>query len=784
MPDLLDHLKTALADRYRVDREIGRGGMAHVFLAHDLKLDRPVALKVLRPDLAAVLGGERFLREIALAAKLEHPHILAIHDSGDADGILYYVMPYVEGESLRDRLTREKQLPVDEALQISREVADALSYAHARGVIHRDIKPENILLRAGHAVVADFGIARAVDSAGGDRLTETGVSLGTPAYMSPEQAAGSQDLDGRSDLYALGCVLHEMLAGQPPFTGPTVESMIHQHLAAEPPNINGIRPSVPSWVAAALQRSLAKTPADRFNPVAQFAEALRTGTVPTPATGVESPRTARSPLRLGLIAAGALAVIAAVWFGGRALGRSDRAESYERLAVLPLDNQTGDSGQTFFADGMTRELIGVLTDAGVHVLGHRAVAAYRGSTLPASQIAEDLSVDAIVTGTVLKTGDVVQVAVELIDPSTDESLWARTFSRPAPEVITLQHQVALEIANGIHARLTPDQERHLGSARSVDPRAYAQYLLGQEQVNLRTPESIRRGISYLHRSLALDSTFPPAWATLALANAIGVFYNVIPPDSGRATAEGAADRALAIDSTLGDALIARGTVRWVVDWDWGTAAEDHRRGMARNPTTLAQEFYTYFPWATGQSAEAIRVGRRVVELEPTTAQWHNDLAWDLWSAGDSAAARTSALRAMALDSTFVEPYWILTFIDADGGDLAAARRWAALYRQMQGDPLVATLLEGYVMARGGDTAGAHRARRALEDERAFAGAALLHAALGDHDAMYAAFGRAIDARDPAAVWYLNAVPALRPWRQEPRYQALLARMGLPEEWRR
>jgi len=810
MPDLLDRLKTALADRYRVDREIGRGGMAHVFLAHDLKLDRPVAIKVLRPDLAAVLGGERFLREITLAAKLEHPHILPVYDSGRADGpagrradgstepteptangqrltangFLYYVMPYVEGESLRDRLAREKQLPVDEALQISREVADALSYAHARGVIHRDIKPENILLRAGHAVVADFGIARAVDAAGGDRLTETGVTLGTPAYMSPEQAAGETDLDGRSDLYALGCVLYEMLAGQPPFTGPTVESMIHQHLAVAPPDVTNLRPAVPGWVAAALQRSLAKTPADRFNPVAQFSDALRAGAVPTPAAGVESLRTARSPLRLGLIVVGALAVIAAVWFGGRALGRSDRGESYERLAVLPLDNQTGDSGQAFFADGMTRELIGVLTDAGVHVLGHRAVAGYRNSALPVSRIAEDLRVDAIVTGTVLQAGDVVQVAVELIDPSNDESLWARTYSRPASEVITLQHQVALEIAQGIHARLTPDQERYLGTARSVDPKAYAQYLLGQEQLNQRRHETIRRSIDHLQRSLTLDSTFAPAWATLALANAIGVFYGAVPADSGRTATERAADRALAIDSMLGDAMIARGTMRWVVDWDFTAADEDLRRGMAHNPTTLAQEFYTYFPWAMGQSDEAIRVGRHVVDLEPTTAQWHSDLAWDLWSAGDSAAARASALRALELDSTFAEPYWILTFIDADGGDIAAARRWTALVQSMQGDPTVATVLEGYTMARAGDTAGAYRAQRVLERRGALANAALLLATLGDKNAMYATFARAIDARDPYAIWYLNAVPWLRKWRKEPRYQALLARMGLPEEWRR
>ncbi|HET7424949.1 MAG TPA: protein kinase [Gemmatimonadales bacterium] len=280
----LARIQGALADRYRLDREIGAGGMATVYLAHDLKHDRQVAVKVLRPALAYALGPERFLREIATTANLHHPHILPLYDSGrtaEASGIfLYYVMPFVEGESLRDRLRREKQLPLDEALRIAREVADALSYAHGRGVIHRDIKPENILLESGHALVADFGIARAVSSAGSDRLTDTGLALGTPTYMSPEQAAGDPDVDGRSDLYSLGCVLYEMLAGQPPFTGPTVQSIAHQHLTATPPPITQLRPAVPAVVVAALERALAKNPADRFSPVGQFAEAL---SVPQPA---------------------------------------------------------------------------------------------------------------------------------------------------------------------------------------------------------------------------------------------------------------------------------------------------------------------------------------------------------------------------------------------------------------------------------------------------------------------------------------------------------------------
>jgi len=314
--DAVARLTAALAGRYRIAREIGAGGMATVYLAEDVKHRRQVAVKVLNPGLAAALGAERFLREIEIAAGLHHPHILPLYDSGEAGGFLYYVMPLAEGESLRERLDREKQLPIEDALRIASEVADALSYAHSHDVIHRDIKPGNILLESGHAVVADFGIARAITAAGGQTLTATGMAIGTPAYMSPEQAAGEKALDGRSDLYALGCVLYEMLAGQPPFTGPTVESVIHQHLAVEVPSISGIRPAVPAAVAAALQRALAKTPADRFNPVALFAEAL-SRPVPAPVLAAAPAPTPPQPRRLGRSAR--LGVAAAVLGGGALL---------------------------------------------------------------------------------------------------------------------------------------------------------------------------------------------------------------------------------------------------------------------------------------------------------------------------------------------------------------------------------------------------------------------------------------------------------------------------------
>src|SRR5438309_1424105 len=274
LADLLARLQAALADRYTIERELGRGGMATVYLAQDRKHHRQVAIKVLKPELAAALGPERFLREIDTAARLNHPHILPLHDSGEAEGFLFYVMPYVEGESLRDRLSREKQLPLEDALQIAREVADALSYAHRHDVVHRDIKPENILFETGHAVVTDFGIARAITAAGGEKLTGTGIAVGTPAYMSPEQAAASARVDERSDIYSLGCVLHEMLAGEPPFTGPSAESIVRQHLAAAPPQVSAMRAAVPPAIEQALVRALDKTPADRFATAAELVEAL------------------------------------------------------------------------------------------------------------------------------------------------------------------------------------------------------------------------------------------------------------------------------------------------------------------------------------------------------------------------------------------------------------------------------------------------------------------------------------------------------------------------------
>jgi hypothetical protein len=347
-------LAAALAGRYRIERELGRGGMATVYLAHDLKHDRPVAVKVLRPELAVALGAERFLQEILISARLDHPHILTLIDSGNADGFLFYVLPYVRGESLRTKLEREKQLSLEEALRIARQVASALDYAHRHGVVHRDVKPENILLHEGEAMVADFGIALAVLKEAGERLTATGVSVGTPEYMSPEQATGGREVDARSDVYSLGAVLYEMLAGEPPHTGPTARAVIAKIVAEPPPRLTVVRSGVPRAVDTALAKALAKAPADRFASAAAFADALSAGPGPDPPLGPRS--SGRGPSR-GRRALAAVALVAAVL--AAAWGRHAWRASHRPLVIMmdsPYSGRVYDE-ETIRASGTNADVI-------------------------------------------------------------------------------------------------------------------------------------------------------------------------------------------------------------------------------------------------------------------------------------------------------------------------------------------------------------------------------------------------------------------------------------------
>jgi serine/threonine-protein kinase len=633
LSDLSHRLSAALADRYRIERELGRGGMATVLLAEDLKHHRRVAIKVLDPEVGAAIGSERFVREIETVARLTHPHILPLHDSGVADGLLFYVMPYVEGDSLRNRLTREKQLPLEEALHITREVADALSWAHSRGVVHRDIKPENILLEDGHAVVADFGIARAVAAAGGEKLTATGVGLGTPAYMSPEQAAGSRDVDGRSDLYSLGCVLYEMLAGQPPFMGPNAESLAHQHLNLVPRPVTELRPAVPAGVAAALQRALAKTPADRFNPVALFGEALgaresAAGSPVAPPVSSARPKPHRGLVVLGLVVLVAVISIVLIVRGQRAT-RLTVSRHRTEIAVLPLQNLNVGGPHAYFAGGLHEELLTQLAKvASLKVISRTSVMGYAGTTKPLKQIAAELGVGSIVEGSVQVEGERLRVNVQLIDAATDEHLWAERYDRTLDDAFAIQSDVAQRIVASVGAALTSAEQGRITAAPTANAEAYRLYLQGREYAT--RPGFVRQNweiAQHLYeRALALDPGF--ALAHAALSKIHGDMYAFRYESSvHRATLQREeAEAALRLAPDLPQAHLAMGLVQFVVRSDYRRALAEFAIALQGLPNDA--ELWDWIGHAhrrLGHWSEVFTAFERATRLEPRSAQLYFDL---------------------------------------------------------------------------------------------------------------------------------------------------------------
>jgi len=621
MSDLPDGLATAVAERYTIESELGRGGMATVYRAWDRKHERPVAVKVLRRDIAAVLGPERFLREIRLAAALQHPHILPLHDSGAANEYLYYVMPYVEGESLRQRLERERQLPVEEALRVAVEVADALSHAHSRGIVHRDIKPENILLAAGHAVVADFGIARAIDVAGGDKLTQTGITLGTPAYMSPEQAAGDPQTDGRSDLYSLGCVLYEMLAGAPPFTGHSAQAILVKHLTEPAPRLTPLR-DVAVSLEQVIRRCLAKAAADRFTTAAELRQALEAAREAKPGPPVRPPFPRPRPVLVW--PAVALVLTGAVYLANRGAARpggAAPASARTRLAVLPLVNMSADPRNDYFTDGMTEELISTLSQiGGVRVIAGTSVLPYRDQRKSVAEIGRELSVGSVLEGSVRKTGDRVRITAQLIDVATQEHVWSAEYDRSLRDVFAIQSDVARRVADALQSRLTGDDGRAAVPTTSLA--AYDSYLRGlyyaQKVVDPASEQATRdSAILMLERAVQNDPRFALGYAVLARQYARKYFTSSADK---RLEQRGfvAVEKALALDPHLAQAYHARALLAW----------------------TLANGF---------PHEQAVRDLRRALELNPSLAEAHYDLARVYLHIGLLKKAREEARATELLD---------------------------------------------------------------------------------------------------------------------------------------
>jgi eukaryotic-like serine/threonine-protein kinase len=601
-------LADALRDRYVIERELGRGGMATVYLARDLKHGRHVALKVLHPELAASVGPERFQREIETVARLQHPHILTVHDSGATAGQLWFTMPFVEGESLRDRLRREQQLPMEVALRIATDAARALQYAHNHGVIHRDIKPENLLLTTdGSTLVADFGIARAL-SAGDDRLTETGLSVGTPAYMSPEQAAGDRALDARTDVYALGAVLYEMLAGEPPFTGPTAQAIIAKRFSGEVPRVRHVRPSVAESVEAAVTRALAPVPADRFATTAEFARALE----PTVATPTATPirRSAeaggrdrrRIPLVATALVLGILIGLGVLFAWRRSRPSLGESDGTKVLAVLPFEN-LGDSADAYFADGVANDLRTKLSQVpGLQVIARGSSNEYKQTTKTQQQIARELGVDYLLTATVqwekVQSGaSRVRVTPELVDVRpghAPQTRWGQQFDAALTGVFEVQADIAEQVAQALNVALGDSTKRELATKPTQNLPAYEAFLRGEAAAARAVPtaisapgvsfdpSSLRQAVAAYEQAVALDSSFIQAWAELAQTQA--ALYIGGAATAARAEAvRRAAERALALSRTRSEGHQALGAYYSYVLSDKSRAYSEDSTALALTP---------------------------------------------------------------------------------------------------------------------------------------------------------------------------------------------------------
>jgi TolB-like protein len=773
--DFEPRLKTALQGRYRIDKELGRGGMAVVFLAHDLKHDRAVALKVMRPELAASLGTERFLREIQIAAKLNHPHILAVHDSGEAEGFLYYVMPLVEGESLRERMQRLGPLPIEESLRIAREVASALSYAHSLDIVHRDIKPENILLHHGEAMVADFGIARAVTAAGGERLTETGIAIGTPLYMSPEQAGGAKPVTGQADLYSLACVLYEMLAGDPPFTAATTQAILARHALDPVPALRTVRSTVPDYVDAAVCRALAKVPADRPETGTAFAESLM------PEHVVARGGRRRWPRRV----AGAAALVVGL---GAAWGLFLRGggPTYERLAVLPPANLMNDSGQAYFVQGVHNALISELQKAGVKVKARTSVLRYENTQQPIREIARELGVDALIESSVLRTGDSVEIEVKLVDGRTQEYVTDPIVRRSAlRDVERLYRGLTVAIAAEIRTALTPQAEARLASAREVDPQAYEDYLQGVYHLASMTPtpSDFDAALECFERALRRDSTYALAYAGVAqvwLGRSGAGFASI---RYAQAQARAAAQKALALDSTLAEVQMMAYALRFH-EWDWAGAETTIEKALQINPNNPdARILYSFLLVLMRRPAEARAQMDSAVALDPSSGDLR---AWNgvlfvferryedaiaeyrradelgsgfspIWDALDLTGAQAEASTELRKFLVGAEDQEVLDGFDrgyAEGGYRTACRRVA--------DILAARPVGG--------TSGVWRAPYSV---------ASWYASARDEEHTIEWLERAYEERD-GAMTYVGFDPMYEFVRQDPRFQDLLRRMNLPE----
>jgi len=748
-PEPAQSIAAALADRYTVERELGRGGMATVYLAEEKKHGRKVAIKVLRPEITAALGTERFLREIGIAAQLSHPHIVPLIDSGDAGGLLYYVQPHVPGGSLRERLTQTRQLSLKDALRIAQEIGAGLDYAHRQGFVHRDVKPENILFADGHAVLADFGVARACcpdDDAERRResVTEVGFAVGTPEYMSPEQASGAQDLGPASDVYSLACVLYEMLAGDPPFTDARAQAVMAKHVTEAPRPVRGFRPEVPMSVELAIAQALEKDPARRTASAAQF-----------------------------------IAALAAQAFGG-----PPRSPATRSIAVLPFVNASPDVENEYLSDGITDELIDALAKiSGLRVSSRTSVFALKGKPLDVRAVGALLGTSVVLEGTVRKAGDRLRITAQLTSTEDGRLLWSQRYDRQLVDVLAIQDEIATTIVNTLRATMFADVSAHVPRRYTENIQAYGLYLKGRYEWNKRTQEGVAAAIRYFERAIVEDPGYAPAYAGLSDSYSLDVDYRSIPVHESYQRAKEYARKALSLDESVPTAHASLAWAVFIYDWHWEEAEREFRRAIELNPRyASAHQWFAFLLAARGQLDAAMLEAHTALELDPASVSIRRAVGWVYYYARRYDRAREHLSRAIEMNPMAVESYRMLGSAMALQGDVADAERVLREALALEGAAAYSQATLGWLLARSGRRDEAEATLRKLEAarERGYVSAvafAILHIGLGN---LSSALDWAERAYDERRGWlaYVNVNPIFDPLRNEPRFAALVRKMGL------
>jgi len=740
----------AISSHYTLERELGRGGMATVYLAEDKRHHRKVAVKVLAPELARVLGSERFLREIRIAAGLTHPHIVPLIDSGESSGLLYYVSPYLADGSLRDLLKSEGRLSLADTIRIAREIGSALDYAHRQGFVHRDVKPENVLFTDAHAVLADFGIALACcmpGSDGGDtRVTESGMVLGTAEYMSPEQAAGERALGPESDVYSLACLVYEMLTGEPPIKGTGTRATIARQVseAAEP--IRMRRPELPARVERALVRALAKNPTERFPAASEFTEALQSERA---GSAVQS-----------------------------AIGRS--------IAVLPFVNASPDPENDYLSDGITDELINALAHVeGLRVASRMSVFALKGKPQDVRAIGALLGAAWVLEGTVRRADDRLRVTAQLTSTDDGRLLWSGRYDRTFADVFAIQEEIAGTIVDTLRATSFADLAEPTHKRYTQSLKAYGLYLKGRYAWNKRNQEGITEAIRYFEQAIGEDPSYAPAFTGLADSYAIQLDYRSVPVAEGFARAMGYARQALTLDESLSEAHASLAWGLFIHDWDWEGSRREFARAIELDPRyPTAHQWYAFWFVAHARFDEALVHVHTALELDPASISIRRAVAWIYHYARRPEQASYHMTRAIAMNPTSEENYWILGLILSQMGQWNEAERVVREAMALSEPSTYTRSALGYVLARAGRAGEALEVladleRQARSEYVSPVALATVHLGLGN-------LGPALDYAELVFgqrrgwVVYSQVNPIMDPLRKEPRFQNLVRRMRFLE----